>query len=84
MEARLFLQFYMFDSPGEVPCDSLQEACEFFKGYEKDALRRAREGVMAVWVTHGGETVLGQPPHGWAPGYVNPIIAAARQSAPLG
>jgi hypothetical protein len=67
MDARLHLQFAMFESPGEVPCESLEEACEFFVAYESDARRRFREGVTAVWVTQGGATVLGQPPRGWTP-----------------
>jgi hypothetical protein len=75
MDARLHLQFHMFDSPGEVPCDSLREACEFFKLYAADAQRREREGVRAIWVTRDGETILGSPPPGWAPGPVNALVA---------
>jgi len=67
MDTRFYLQFRMFESPGEVPCDSLREACEFFKLYAADPDRRRREGVLTVWITRGGETILGTPPAGWSP-----------------
>jgi len=67
MQARLHLQFRMFEAAGEVPCASLDEASALFTDYAGNAHRREREGVTAVWVTCGGETVLGDPPRGWAP-----------------
>ena len=67
MQTRLHLQFRMFEAAGDVPCESLDEACAFFRDYAEDAQRREREGVTAVWVTHGGVTVLGEAPEGWAP-----------------
>jgi hypothetical protein len=81
--ARLYLQFRMFDSPGEVPCDSLEEAAGFYRDYAGDLRRREREGVLAVWVTHGGRTVLGEPPASWVPGRVNAIIAARLPPSPF-
>jgi hypothetical protein len=67
MQTQLHLQFRMFESAGDVPCSSLEEAFALFDEYAANAQRREREGVTAAWVTHGGLTVLGEPPEGWAP-----------------
>ena len=67
MESLLYLQFHQFRVPGVVPCANLDEACEFFRAYDGNAERCVREGVRAIWVTHGGETVMGEPPSGWVP-----------------
>jgi hypothetical protein len=73
MQARLHLQFRMFEAAGELPCESLDEACAFFRDYAEDTQRCKREGVTAVWVTRGGVTVLGEPPEGWA--FARPLFS---------
>jgi hypothetical protein len=67
MESLLYLQFHQFRVPGVVPCANLEEAQAFFRAYDGNQERCEREGVRAIWVTHGGATVLGQPPSGWVP-----------------
>ena len=74
---RLYLQFRMFESAGEVACDSLEEAVEFFLGYDRNASRRERDGVLAAWVIHEGKVVLGNPPKDCWPTPANAILTGA-------